>query len=365
MNQRERILTLLSGGVPDHVPWFGDLAYYAGALERHGEVPKRWQRTKDYYDYHRKMRVGFYLQGYWAFDPVYDGEVEVRIEQEGRVQRTTVGTPLGTLIGETTYLPVSCSSAISRYMISTPKDLAVLRYWIEHTTYRPAPEEALRRRPWVEDLGIVLCYLPRTPFMELVVHFAGIGNIVALWSDARDEFEETLAVMARSSTEAAEAALQVPSDAFMIPENLSSEVVGRFYAKYVVPVEREWIKKIKQAGKYTYIHMDGTLRGLIRQVAETGFDVIEAVTPLPAGDVAIVDVRQVAGPRPILWGGIPGGYFTGLVSDQEFDRHVREVLDVMIQDRRMVLGVADQVPPDGLPKRIARVAELVEQYGAY
>jgi uroporphyrinogen-III decarboxylase len=250
-------------------------------------------------------------------------------------------------------------------MINTPEDLAVLRYWGEHTTYRPAPEEALHRRPWLEDLGIVLCYLPRTPFMELVVNLAGISNVVALWSDARDDLEETLAVMERSSTEAAEAALQVPADAFMIPENLSSEVVGRYYAKYVVPVEREWVGKIQEAGKYAFIHMDGTLRGLMRQVAETGFDVIEAMTPAPTGDVAIEEARRVAGPSPILWGGIPGAYFTELVSDHEFDRHVREVLEVMVSDRRMVLGVADQVPPDGLPRRIARVAELVGQHGAF
>jgi len=30
-----------------------------------------------------------------------------------------------------------------------------------------------------------------------------------------------------------------------------------------------------------------------------------------------------------------------------------------------VLGVADQVPPDGLHARVERVAELVERYGRY
>jgi hypothetical protein len=30
-----------------------------------------------------------------------------------------------------------------------------------------------------------------------------------------------------------------------------------------------------------------------------------------------------------------------------------------------VLGVADQVPPDGLERRVKRVAELVEEFGKY
>ena len=67
----------------------------------------------------------------------------------------------------------------------------------------------------------------------------------------------------------------------------------------------------------------------------------------------------------ILWGGIPGMFFTELVSDEEFDEHTRHVLEIMRTEPRYVLGVADQVPPDGLERRVRRVAELVEQYGAY
>ena len=31
----------------------------------------------------------------------------------------------------------------------------------------------------------------------------------------------------------------------------------------------------------------------------------------------------------------------------------------------MVLGVADQVPPDGLESRVSRVAELADEFGRY
>ena len=77
MNDRQRVLTLLSGGVPDRVPWFGDLAYWALAVEQRGEVPQDWQRTEDYYQLHRQLGVGFYLQGYWAFREVTDPSVVI------------------------------------------------------------------------------------------------------------------------------------------------------------------------------------------------------------------------------------------------------------------------------------------------
>ena len=44
---------------------------------------------------------------------------------------------------------------------------------------------------------------------------------------------------------------------------------------------------------------------------------------------------------------------------------IGEVLSVMRREPRYVLGVADQVPPDGLTSRVKRVRELVDRYGAY
>jgi hypothetical protein len=54
-----------------------------------------------------------------------------------------------------------------------------------------------------------------------------------------------------------------------------------------------------------------------------------------------------------------------LIDDAEFDRQVIDVLAVMSQEPRYVLGVADQVPPDALEARVRRVADLVDRYGRY
>ncbi|MHB0855937.1 MAG: uroporphyrinogen decarboxylase family protein [Anaerolineae bacterium] len=366
MNDRERILTMLSGGVPDRVPWFGDLTYWAGAMEHRGQVPRNWQRSEDYYRFHRELGVGFYLQGYYAFTSRIEGDVTVEEWNEGSVQYHRVTTPVGTLMDEWHFLEEACTSAPIHRMVKTVDDLPALRYWYEHIVYSPNEEEALRRQALVADLGVVLCYLPHSPFMELVTHLSDIDALVGLWLEAPDELDETMRVLIDAHDRASEVAVTVPADCLMIPENLSSEVVGRrFYDLFVREWQTKWVKRIREAGKYSYVHMDGTLRGLLRQVSDAGFDVIEAVTPEPVGDVSMKDARTVAGTGPILWGGIPGLYFTGLVSDAEFERHVREMLEVMVEDKRMVLGVADQVPPDGLCSRVAAVVELAERYGRY
>jgi hypothetical protein len=366
MNDRERILTLLQGGRPDRVPWLGDLTYWATALEARGKVPRGFQTTPAYYDWHRELGVGFYLQGYEPYRTIRDDTIEVRRESVGPVSRTTIHTPMGSLCEEWTHLPDSFTSAPTLHLIRGQRDLAPFRYLTEHTRFEPDYAEARRRHELVEDLGVVLCYTPKSPFMQLVALLAGIENVTELACDATSEFEATLEAMEAKSDEAAAIAVESPAECLMIPENLSSEVVGpNFFGKYMRRYQEKWAARIRAAGKFSFIHIDGTLRGLLRQEAAVGFTVLEALTPAPVGDLAMVDMRPLAGPGPILWGGIPGVYFTALVGDAEFERHVIEVLSIMRREPRYVLGVADQVPPDGLESRVRRVAELAEEFGRY
>jgi len=213
----------------------------------------------------------------------------------------------------------------------------------------------------------VLCYLPRTPLMRMVAVDAGIENVTMIYADAPAEFTRMFAALTESLDRASQVALDSPAEILMMPENLSSEVVGlRFFELFLKDFQSRWSRKIVEAGKFSCIHMDGTLAGLLRQESSVGLTFIEAMTPRPVGDIPIGEWASFRDGSPtIYWGGIPGSYFTPAVSDVEFDRHVKDVLSVMKEDRRMVLGVADQVPPDGLESRVGRVQQLVETYGLY
>jgi len=139
-----------------------------------------------------------------------------------------------------------------------------------------------------------------------------------------------------------------------------------FFQLYLQDYQVEWTCKIKEKGKYSFILIVGTLGGLLKQEAQVGFTVLEALTPYPVGDLKWKDLASICRKsKSILWGGIPGVYFTASVSDAEFDRHVKYLLSIMTREPRYVLGVADQVPPDGLESRVKRVAQLVNEFGKF
>ncbi len=363
MNERERILSLLSGKQPDRVPWFGDLSYWTIYLRASGNMPVRY--GKEDYALHRDLGVGFYLQGYFPFKEVRKNYIEEETCRGNSVCKK-ITTPAGILTGSSVYLPDSYTWAVSEHFVKEVEDLKIVRYIYENTEYVPDYEEAQNRYDKIGDNGLVLCYLPKCPFMEMTAILSSIEHLSYIISDAPEEFAETLSVMETAHDKAAQIALDSPAECLMIPENLSSEVVGKsFFHEYMEPYERKWTAKIKAAGKYSFVHMDGTLKGLLSEVSGTGFRVMEALTPKPCGDLDFEQIIPMVPKDTIIWGGLPGMLFNDFTSDGDFDRYVQKLLLIMKTEPRFVLGVADQVPPGVRLERVARVRTLVDMYGNY
>lgn len=363
MTPRERVLAILNGKTPDRVPWFGDLDYWATTLIGRGERRKDFKQTNDYIDWHRELGVGFYLQGYFPFKTIIEN-CAVKEWNDGNLRRRQIETPYGTLRETWTWLTESFTEAPTEHLVKSATDLPAYRFVHDNTRYEPDYAFAELRRAQVGEMGVVLCYLPKSPLMQMVALDAGIGAVAEMFTDAPEEFAGTIEAVRRSHDKAARIAVDSPAEVLMIPENLSSECVGKtLFANFMRDYEATWAARIRESGKHSCIHLDGTLKGLLR---ETCSAFIEALTPAPAGDLEIERWEEWSGnAHTILWGGIPGVYFTALVGDEEFDSHVKSVLEVMRSKPRYVLGVADQVPPDGLERRLRRVGELVQKYGAY
>lgn len=364
MNERERVLALLAGEKPDQVPWLGDLTYWTPWAFDHGALDARY-RGEGTYQMHRDLGVGYYLQGYFPFSYHYD-HVEIRTQRRGNETCYTFETPVGSVREVHVALPESYTEAIREHSVKTIEDMKVLCYIQAHTRYEPDYAEAERRISRVRDNGIVLCYLPKSPFMELVAYKAGIMAIVELLEEDEAAFESLLAEMREHADRAARVALDSPAECLMLPENISSEVVGKaYFERYMRDWHESWYARIARAGKHSFVHLDGTMRGLIRELSGAGARVIEALTPAPVGDIALEELHTWVGDHTILWGGLPGVYFTDLVSDRQFDEYVVRALSVMRRAPRYVLGVADQVPPGCRWERIARVRALVDAHGRY
>lgn len=366
MTDRVRLLTILKGGQPDQVPWFGDLDYWASSLVKRGMKPKDFILSDDYIQWHRDLGVGFYLQGYFPYKQIISN-CNIRDWYEGHKHYKEIKTPVGSVRECWEFIPTSFSDAPVEHFMKSEAEIPVMKYIYENISFEPDYDQAYLRKNQVGDQGVVLCYLPKSPFMHLLALEAGVMAVTMAALTAPDEFGDLLNTIKKVFDQAARIAVDSPAEVLMIPENLSSEMVGpELFELYMFDYQKEWTTEIRKAGKYSFIHIDGTLAGLLKQEASVGFTVLEALTPHPVGDMKWEELESFVGDsKSILCGGIPGSYFTDCVDDAEFDRHVKYLLEIMNKKPRFVLGVADQVPPDGLERRVKRVRELVNIYGNY
>ena len=118
MTDRERVLTLLRGGQPDQVPWFGDLDYLATAMIGRGERPADFKQSAAYLDWHRELGVGFYLQGYFPFRTVVEN-CRLTEWREGHDRLRQFETPYGILRDKWTWLPNSFTEGPTEHLLKS------------------------------------------------------------------------------------------------------------------------------------------------------------------------------------------------------------------------------------------------------
>ncbi len=361
----EQIERVLRGEKSDYVPFTADLAWWfqerwhAGTLERDLEG------------------VDLSCLGFMLHQPSTEGRlfrmelepgssVETRIHWCGTPIRYVNGgypgdtrvleilTPRGNLQAVETYS--TYSFGITEYPIKSVQDLQVYRYILEHLHVRAVPLGSRGRKRHLTA--------PKTPLQGFLVELAGIANTAYLMADAPTEMEDAIELITSLERQIMQIAVDSEVDSAGMCENLSSEVGGAYWDRYTGPMLAEWGQKLHARGKRLDIHMDGTLRPLLGRLHDVGVDRVNGITAAPIGDIAAEEIRKVAGDQLLLQDILPNSLFTPVFSEAEFEAFVRRVISHFRDDYRVILGIGDMLPVDGLIKRVEKVVRLTQELTA-
>jgi len=364
----DRLAAAFEGGKSDAMPWFADLTYWCSSHKAMGTLPSK---------YEGEGRINLYKDlGCGAHEELYGGVAkfehtlvktsvhEVPEPDGGRTTHTVYRTPLGELRKVDRSSMVSYSKATMEYPVKSEEDLKILRYILKDLKVK-SDEEAYEHqnelmRAW-EGWGIVSSLPPRTPVSRLIVEWAGFANVVKLQWRSREEFDETVQVMSEVDDPIYEAIEESPARFVYFGENLSSELISpTMFRTYHDPYYRRRASQLHASDKVIYVHIDGSLRGLLPLLGPTGVDCAQSLTPAPFGDVAVRDFRELAGEEIVLWGGLPGVLFSEEYPFEMLEQTLKDVIECYLTESKFIIGVADQVPPDGEIDRVKMVTGIVE-----
>ena len=345
MTIRERILAAMRWQEPDRVP----LTIYDWMLPR-GLA----ERTL------REAGVGLIVR----LPPhrVEHRQVEILSREYWERRRKFIRRTIRTPVGEVSQLlepdpAYETSNWIHEHFIKTPDDYRVMEYYVRDPIYRDnfaAIAEADRR---VGEDGIVFVRVAKSPIQEILYQMTGIEQFAVDYHEHRDVLDSLHACMVQRYQELYDLAAAAPVDVLQLGDNISADVVGvERFRTYLMPEYVKLKKILAGTGKLLAVHMDGRLRGLVQEIAAADFDIMEAMTPPPMGDVSIKEARE-AWPDKALWIN-----FTSSVHIEPpaaIEAHTRQLLAESGSKKGFAIGITEDAPVAALEKSLAVIARVL------
>lgn len=370
MTRVERFLSAVDGDMNEPPVWTADISYW---ISGSNESDERYRSEAGYLELCDRLGCMpyYWYDRFWAADREFEVVPELLDTGNKRTTRWRVGGKMLERIE--CFSSVSHSQAIVKYPVESVSDLRDLIELIgssKLTGSAALREYPVRRSRWERHDGLPCLGLPRSPLPAFVTEWAGVENGILLLMDEPNLCECLFALMGEQETPILETiASSVPLVHF--PDNLTSEVYTSLFDSYMREHYSRRLEIFRGAKNDNEgregtdrtrcaVHLDGTVNGMLQKICAVGIDAVEAVTPLPVGDISVDSMREItASSNTTLWGGVPGAMFAPPYDRASMECHIANLLRAW-KNTPFILGVADQVPPDGDINLVEVIARIVD-----
>ena len=392
MTHRERMLATIRGERSDRIPFAPRMDLWSIAQRARGTLPERFAGL-NMVEVSKALGVACHAVGADYSLPGgrdvslrglgidnhqdYPYRVELRglpleSSDDGEDLRTLVKTPAGNVFTHLSRTAQMQRDGISlpfvrSYAIESLDDLEALAQVFEHLEVIPIPESFAAFKERVGDRGIAVARGPvgASP-MHLILHeLMPMDQFFYAYADARDALRELCKRMEPYFESALDALAASDAEVIFWGANYDQDLTWPpFFREEIVPWLRKASARLHAAGKFLLTHTDGENRALLPLYPACGFDVAESVCPHPMTLCTLAELREGMGPEVTIWGGIPSvTLLNSTMDDGTFERYLDDLFGALGRGDHLILGVADNVPPDANLARIEQIKERVEAFG--
>ena len=332
-----------------------------------GRLPERYrdfslQEFVD--DLNVSMRYVHYYTG--MPDPVvtsYSAQVAVHESFGDREGLRVFRTPRGDLVETFRRTPDEVWRKVS-FSVTKVNDLRKLRWLHENTDYSFSLDNCRTGDEFIAHRGEPQFWVPKSPYQALAQVWMKFEDFVFSLKDCPHEVEDVMDAIDRSYDRLYEELASAGVVRIInFGENIHDHLLSPdYFERYLIPFYEKRSSQLRNAGIYTYIHIDGYFRSLLKYLRDLPFDALEALTPLPQGDVSLEEIAEAIGGK-ILIDGIPAVLFLPPYTREELMRTVEKTVDLF--HPRLVLGASDEVPEGGGEEAAERVRMVSEWCAAH
>ena len=391
---KQRMMATIRGEMPDRIPYAPRLDLWFAANQKRGTLPRPYSGFEHYDQVSRAQgwgivkvvldyqgygdeaildrALGIYripAQSYFAHLPP---DVERQVKKEGDKIRLEYVTPKGTVRAGFVYSEEMRRSGVTipwifEHALKGPGDYEPLGYIFENLAVEPVPELF---REWASPLG-------EEGYATAYALTAGspMHHILKILTDSTDFYyhhrdhprkmqalAESIGVFYRRVLRAV---AEGPGEIALVGANFDDTITyPPFFRDHILPWLQEASQALHARGKLMLCHPDGENRGLMDYLYESGMDVADSVCPAPMTKVSLAEYYRHWAKRITLQGGIPSNLLLAdAATEEDFEDYLDRLFKAVAPGNRLILGVADTVPPDAVFDRLCRIEERVQKEG--
>ncbi len=355
MNFLEMNLAIFAGEDPGGVLWQPRLEFWYAVNKKRGTLPEPLREASllEVYDYcHASVRYS----GNGLRQRYRTVEVTTQWEDEKRL-RTTWHTPLGELTDVRHYDAWQLSQHNTEYKLKRPEDFSILEYMLQDEEWYWDQEAYEADVALIAGRGAPQFYFRRSPIQGLFIEHMGLERTIYMMADHPEVIAHYVAVQSEADDALYAVLCSCPVPILNLGENIDAHMdPPSIWLQHLTPYYRRRVEQLRAAGKHVHIHIDGAMQPLLPHLQVVPWTGIEACTPLPQGDVTIEEIKEGLGDL-VLLDGIPALYFLPSFPIEDLTGCVRRLVELFYP--RLVLGISDEIPPDGDIERVRLVGEML------
>jgi len=282
---------------------------------------------------------------------------------DGLHKRRFIETPAGTLTAVFRKSENTWAEVQEEHWVETPEDMKVAT-WIQDNSTWCWNQETFDRI-WKEwgDLGAPCTCIPRVNVENLYLEMMGVENAIFAiveWGGVVDDYFRALN---ENHLRMIKVLNNSPILLANFGDNLHCATLSpKLYERYVLPVYLERAEILHNAGRFTYAHWDGDTKALLPYAKTSGLDGIEAITPVPQGDVTLEEMKAALGDEVYLVDGIPAVLFDHTFPEEDLVECTERIIELFAP--KLILGISDEISSTGDIERIRTVGKIVDDYNA-
>ena len=105
--------------------------------------------------------------------------------------------------------------------------------------------------------------------------------------------------------------------------------------------------------------MDGRLAFLKDDIAVSQFDIVEALTPPPMGDVSVKEARKIW-PDKALWINFTSSVH--IEPPEAIEAHTRQLVEEAGSKKGFAIGITEDAPVEALERSLGVISKVLQEY---